>query len=419
MEHDDTPEVFTITPGDPWRINGEVTDARSPQDALRQILEDAEHFPVRVQVHTHKRVFALDMDERGRTTPVPDEDPEPVVAASEDNTEQDEAPREDVQESARSRKLPVWQVAVPALGLLLVGIGAAWALSGGGEQPAASTPSGPETSASPVSGWRIPETQQPVAVLDKYVVTLEKNDLRIFDAASGARLGKDYRVEDPAKVRYLEGSSASAVDTGTGQVIRLAGSDPQVIAGVLNARGTEPVIVREREYIRADGSKHSLRENQGVLAGTAKQVVLAENPNKIFMGKKSVELKAPQTGATLSQWIGATDSHVVTVWSKGAESWLTGHKTSTGAPTFSEKIGGSKISVRSGVIWVGQNRYLQGDQIKQMCSGGEQINSTIMCPGADGWESSDHRQKFPDAPTAASTSYAVIDGTVTTLRKDQ
>ncbi|MBD4382405.1 hypothetical protein GUH10_11075, partial [Xanthomonas citri pv. citri] len=45
-----TPTRFTITPGDPWLINGAATEATSPHEALREIYAAAKRFPITVEV---------------------------------------------------------------------------------------------------------------------------------------------------------------------------------------------------------------------------------------------------------------------------------------------------------------------------------------------------------------------------------
>lgn len=423
-----TPQHFTITPGDPWTINGQPTPARNPHDALAEILDQAKRFPVHVEVITEDQAILLEMDEQGRTTPI--EDPEEPAEETEAEPVEEATPvAEDTDlaeeligsdQPALARKITPLRVAIPALALLVVvGAGAALGLSGGGKDTPEATPSTAAPSETPQQGWTLPDGQDAVAVLGNRVVTAENTTIRLYDAATGDQVGESYQVKDPDQIRYLQGTTTGAVDTGDGRVILLKDKDPEVFQGTLNARGTEPVIVKDRDYIDADGARHSLSKTQAVLAGITDHVVLAENPNKITVGDTSAELKAPQARAKITQWVGAGDHRAVVVWSKDKSHWITSHDLATGAVKLREEIGGSKVSVRAGVIQIGSDRYLQGDQIKQICSGGAQIDSTIICPRPQGWIAPGTSETFPDRPEAISKTHVVINGTVTPVRTEQ
>ncbi len=455
-------EVFTVIPGSPWTINSHPTSARNPQDAVSEILSTAKRFPVLINVRDGEQIIALEMDKYGRThavqevTSVPSgetslaeellEDapaaspavapvviPEvpataPAVAAppAEEPAGQpepltnpegsDDSAAVDADERRRRTITPLRLVGAVAL-IAVLGAGSAFALQGS-DQEQSETPAAvatPELTTTE-SGWAVAEGQDVLAIVANRVITAQGTTLRVLDAETGEQVGETYDVQDTTQIRSIEGRTASAVDTGDGEVIVVRDGQPEVVAGVLNARGTEPVITQGREYVRVDGSKLSLGEGQEVLAATAVNVVLVESPNRAVVDGAGVDLEAPEPDARITQWISATEDRVMAVWSLEDTRWITSHDSGSGALVLQQSIGDAEVTVRSGIVRVGPDQYVAGDAVEPICTDGDQINATIVCPEPDGWVSADGSQTFPDKPEAVSQNYAVIAGTVTNVR---
>lgn len=432
-----TPTRFTITPGDPWLINGSATDATTPQEALREVYAQAKRFPITVEVEQEEEPsFLLEMDSTGRTAPVQDtpttetktdqsSDPAPET----EPTEAEPSRADDLLEATggseaagHSRRLSPQVLGLFALVVLLAGVAAAVMLfSGGEDDPVTAESAAPSeaSSASTPQGWKIPDGQRPLTAFQDHVVTLDGSTLRILNAETGDQLGEPQQVKDPEKVRYLGGSTAGAVDTGTGQVILVHGNQAKAYSGSLNARGTEPVVVSSKTYRTSDGTEHAIGKGQAVLAGTSGDAVLAQGPDKIAIGKRTTTLKAPVSGAKITQWVGANKERSVVEWSQGSKRWLVSHDNTSGAVKMQKETTGKKVSVRSGVIWVGTDQYLQENQLQKLCNGGEQVDSSIICPEGDHWITPDHKREFSQRPEAISPTHSIVDGMVTQEKEEK
>jgi hypothetical protein len=438
------PELFVIVPGaagEPWTINGEPTDADTPRDAINRVHTLATRFPARVNIHEGEQVIALEVDKRGRTQPIPAEPVMPIVSVEEliaapavvapvvvpaVPTE----PAADTKNPApagnthRPRRLITPMRAAGAVALVTVlGIGSTIASqeSDDEQEPDATvnTAAQEPTEAETPDGWALPEGQDIVSIIGDRIITAEGTTVRFLDAESGEETWSMADVDAAADVRSINGTTASAMDTGAGQVAVLRAGEVSVVSGALNARGTEPVITDGREYTGPDGTPGSLTETQAVLAATAAGVVLFESPNKIVTKGTAVELAAPESDAAITQAIRATDERAVLVWSRGDTRWLVTHELATGAVQLQQEIGAAEVTVRSGIVWIGSDQTLVGDEIRPLCEGGEQVTGTIICPVPDGWESADGTQQYLERPDAISSSYTVTAGTVTTRRNDR
>ena len=417
------PQLFTVVPGNPWTINGESSTARNPQDAVTEILSLAKRFPTRINVHDGDQIIALEMDKQGRTRPVSSALEEikgegiptpamptatPILTAAEP-TETDERPR---------RKITPLRVAGAATLILALGTGAALAFPGPGDEPEEPAAAAAEPE-SIHSGWKLPAEQKALAVLGNRIVTAQESTVRLLDAETGEQAGESYEVPNPEQIRFIEGQTASAFDGGAGQVIVLHEGSVSVVDGVLNARGSEPVVVQGSDYFTADGTSHALKASQAVLAATEADVVLIESPGKAVIGDRAVDLKAPAPDAAITQLISATDSRVIVVWASGDRRLLTTHEVGSGEAVLKEDIGAEEVIVRSGIVWIGSDRYLEGDRIEQVCQGSHQVNATILCPASEGWESVADGSKFPKLPEAVSKTFTVTAGTVTNVRTEK
>lgn len=87
-----TPRKFEVIVGQPWTINGEPTEATTPDAALTAIYDQAELFPITIAVRGDSEALILEMDEYGTTraaeTP---EDEEPPEDLAEDLLDEDKA----------------------------------------------------------------------------------------------------------------------------------------------------------------------------------------------------------------------------------------------------------------------------------------------------------------------------------------
>ena len=427
------PELFTVVPGNPWTINGETSTARNPQDAVTEILSLAKRFPTRINVHDGDQIIALEMDKQGRTRPTSSAPEETLGEATPDTTtamptatapaaaaavpaETNETPTES--DERPRRKITSLRVTGAATLILALGAGAALAFPGSGDEPEEPAAAAVEPE-STHSGWKLPAGQKALAVLGNRIVTAQESTVRLLDAHTGEQAGESYEVPNPEQVRFIEGQTASAFDTGSGQVIVLHEGSVSAFDGVMNARGSEPVVVQGSDYFTADGTKHALKASQAVLAATEAAVVLIESPGKAVIGDRSVDLKAPAPEAAIIQLISATDSRVIVVWASGDHRLLTTHEVGSGEPVLKEDIGTAEVIVRSGIVWIGSDRYLDGDRIEQVCQGSHQVNATILCRASEGWESVADGSKFPDLPEAISKTFTVTAGTVTNVRTEK
>lgn len=424
------PELYTVVPGNPWTINGEPSQARSPQEAVAEILSLTKRFPARINVHDGEQIISLELDKQGRTRPVSSDNlegnlgtstqdavPAPAAAVTAPPAPTEPASTEEPAETDRRKITPLRVAGAVAL-ILALGTGAALAFPGSDNEAdpaAATTPTPTPTS----SGWKLPGGQDALVVMGDRIITAEGTTIRVLDAETGEQVGESYDVPNPEQIRFIEGQTASAFDTGAGQVIILREDSLKAVDGVLNARGTEPVIVQGSEYFTADGAKRPFTATQAVLAAVDEDVVLIESPGKALIGERSLDLKAPEPEAAITQLVSATDSRVVVVWSRGDVRLLTTHDVGSGEAVLKEDIGAAEVIVRSGIVWVGADRYLEGDLIEQVCQGFEQVNATILCPAAEGWESATGGGRFPELPEAVSKNYSVTAGTVTNLRTEK
>ena len=432
-------ELFTVVPGNPWTINGEASSARNPQDAVAEILSLAKRFPARINVHDGEQIIALEMDKQGRTRPA-SSGLEEILG--EDTTEPSSAPAaatvqpvpptppaisqsaEDLPDLAKTddeqrRKITPLRVTGAAALLIVLAVGAALTFPGGDDETQPEEPAVAATPTATPGQWTLPGGQDALAVLENRIITAEGSTVRVLEAETGKQVGESYDVPDVEQIRFIEGRTASAFDTGAGQVIVLREDSAKVFDGVLNARGTEPVIVQGSDYFTADGTKHPLKTTQAVLAATDEDVVLIESPGKAVLGERSVDLKAPEPETAITQLISATDSRVVVIWSRGETRLLTTHDVGSGDAVLKEDIGTAEVAVRSGIVWIGTDRYLEGDRIEQVCQGSKQVNATIICPAGDGWESVADGRRFRSLPEALSKTYTVTAGTVTNLRTNK
>ena len=117
--------------------------------------------------------------------------------------------------------------------------------------------------------------------------------------------------------------------------------------------------------------------------------------------------------------MGASNGRSIVEWGKGAKRWLVSHDNASGAVKMQKDITGNKVSVRSGKIWVGTDQYLQGNQVQKLCAGGQQVDSSILCPEGDHWITADHKRTFSHRPEAVSPNHAVIDGMVTREKEEK
>lgn len=416
------PELFTVVPGNPWTINGETTAARNPKEAVAQVLAMAKRFPVLINVHDGDETIALVMDKSGRTRSVEGAEnlPIPITPAEASKkltlTEGADAPVA-TDKTQRRNITPLRMVGAAAV-IVALGAGATFAFAGSGkEQQPHNSAASPKPTAT-ANGWKLPGGQDAIAILGDRIITAQGTNVRVLDAKTGKQVGESYQVQKPAQIRSIEGTTASAFEVGSGRVVVLRGGVAEVVEGVLNARGTEPVVVRDADVSTAGGLKLPLGARQSVLAAAAESVVLFQSPSTVVLGKRSVVLKAPKAGAVIKQLIGATEGRVVVVWALGAARWLTIHDSGSGAPILHEAIGSDVVTVRAGIVWIGAGKYLAGERIEPLCEGGAQVNAIIICPTSKGWESADHSMQFPERPNVVSKFYSVIEGTVSNKRKE-
>ena len=314
----------------------------------------------------------------------------------------------------RLKTKPVW-IVIPAAALLLIGAGGT-VLAGQNHQSKDEdqAQAEPVETSSSEADWALEGNQKPVAILGDRVITLEDKTIRVLEAATGQQIGQSHTTDAPDKVRTFNGDSASAVDDGAGTVLLIDGNKITEKQGTLNARGTSPVVVKDLTWTTADGQTGQTEKDQAVLDATTQGVVQAAAPNKITVDGKTTALKAPEDGAKISQWVRATETNAVMVWSKDGSDWLTIHDASTGEVQSKHKIQNSQVTLRNGIVWAGENQYLEGTELKDLCQGGEQITGVIMCPTSSGWESADHKIRASAKPEAVSTTHLIINGRVTT-----
>lgn len=429
-----TPVLFTVIPGEPWTINGSASQVSTPKDAIAEVLSIAKRFPVRIDVHDGEQTISLEMDKNGRTRPIEAVEDEAstenaisaVVPPMPTQAPLTGATSEQSQEetTGKKRNLKALRVGGIVAAVVVLAAAATIALIGldkdhkpnDSVDPAANTTASMSATAT-ATGWKIPEGQDVIAVLGKNVITAQGTKVRVLEAVSGSQVGMSYEAQKPSQMRSIEGKTASAFEVDSGRVVVLRGGGAEVIEGVLNARGTEPVIVRDADVSTAAGPKVSFSDKQSVLAANSNSVVLFEGPDTVVLGDKRVTLTAPEPGAVIKQLISATDSRVVVVWSSGSTRLLTTHDIESGSPVLHEGIGSDEVTVRAGIVWVGASKYLAGDLIEPVCAGGEQVSTIIICPVSDGWESTDHTLQFQAKPQVVSEFYSVIDGTVMNVRK--
>lgn len=406
---------FTIIQGDPWTINGENSPARTPVEALEQVHEMATDFPVTIDVQAGETSFALRMDQRGRTAPIEEESisDEDSDDAAELVPSLEEGDEEDIEQPSSRGKIKTKRIALPVLALLLIGASAfgfqkvtTSAQDTSAKSPADSSKGEEDTS------WDIQSSEQPLSVINSVIVTVDNDHIRLRQGNSGKQIG-EYTTDDPKSIRTIAGKNAAGIDTGSGQVLMIKHDKVTEVDGTMNARGSEPVAVKDDTYTTAESKTGKADKNQAVFAATSKGAVLAQQPNKITVGKEGpVELEAPTQGAKISQWVQVTETQAIVAWAKDDKTWLTVHSNTDGTIESKDEIT-EKPKVTNGIVWIGSDQYLGPDGLTRLCDGGEQIGSEVMCPDGNHWASADQKITSDSKPTAISDQYTITDKHVT------
>lgn len=272
-------------------------------------------------------------------------------------------------------------------------------------------PGAPAESPTPEQAVTLGEGATPLWLSDRVAVVEDDGAVRLINPATGDQIGDDINA-DAGKIRAMSSESGDVITTGEGQFVIYDGDkNPQTYDGTLNLRGTQPVAVDGREFSTMDNpaSTQDASKDAAVFGATEEGVVLAKAPATTIVGGSEIKMSQPHDDAEVVEWVQAGSEAYALLWSPvdDGETVLALHDPETGKVMSKTEVSEDEVNVSSGTASIGDDRYLEGKEIKDLCDGGNLIGGSPVCPSEGGtWKNADGIE-LAEIPRAISDSFYI------------
>ena len=355
------------------------------------------------------------------TEPEPEAETEPEAEPEpEAETETEPGQGED---QPRKRRLP--RAATVALA-------AAAVLTVGGVAVASLLPEGSDPSAEPTEGQSSVEDAeaQPASLsMDGDVVGLgstwaaaeQDGSIQVANIETGEKLPETFDAGEPDDVRIVPSPGGDLLDRGDGKIMVISpDGNTEEIAGRINHRGTQPVLVDGRSYRTADAldDEKTAPEDAAVFGANDDGVVFAKAPATVVAGDDEVDLETPEKGWEVDSWVQVGDESVTVLWASddGKKKRLVVHHLSDGKISDEADIKGNEVTAASGVAMLDSGRFVENGKIETACPDGEFVGGVMICPEDDGkWTTGDGRIAENKPVAVAGDRYITADQEIADL----
>lgn len=264
--------------------------------------------------------------------------------------------------------------------------------------------------------FEIPSIQSPVSMVGNRIVTIEGGRLLVTNIKNGENELEEPFEVDEDKLRSQSTETVTAIDGGKGKVLMLTGDKEENISGVLNTRGTSPVVVSEdfKKYTQPGETEKDVPKNSAVLGATEKNILFVKAPATIEYSKdgRSAQVKAPEKDAKLTAWVAGDEERVVSIWAKDKKTWLVVTKTKdTVKNVLTEEIPSAKsVAYIEGNVIVSDKKYLSHDALTEICDPGTWVNRQRWCEQGGQWKNG--QETLESKPEIITEKYIVSENKV-------
>lgn len=407
-----------------------ASQSAAPVEVIRQVhayaVAKKYAFPVELNITTQEnKVIPLLLQANGSTTKnpqafIPPTPPVVETAPNEQNASSvvaEEPPSDSAHVDSpapNKHKKTLIPLAIGAGALLLLAGCTAYVLT----QPKTTEP--PQTAQTTTSEpttepalYEIPSEENIVSLSGTYLVGSQDTELKVTDVLTGKSVLQESVTIDPDKLRAQSYQGNTLIDGGKGKVLLLRNGKQTALDGVLNTRGTVPVIVSQdfKKYTVIGEDPQEVPKKSSLLGATEKNLLFVKAPAKIEYSKdgRTVSIAPPAEGAKLTAWIAGTENRAVTVWSKDSTTWLIVSDTKAqGKTVLTEEIPNpDAVSYSQGHVIVSEERYLENDQLHNLCKPGKWIEGNRWCEDNGQWTYKD--QTLTKEPELITNQYLVTD----------
>lgn len=351
-----------------------------------------------------------------QTEPAAEENKAAVVESSSTSASAVRAPELVSNEKDRQksgRKIAVAGGSLAAL-LLLVGGGLAVATLDKDESAAAPEAEAIVEEEKPL--FEIPAAQSPVAMVGERIVTTEDGKLIVTDINSGEnKLEEPFEVDED-QLRSQSTQSVTVIDGGKGKVLTLTGDKEERLNGVLNTRGTSPIVVSQdfKKYTQPGSPEKDVPKNSAVLGATEKNVLFVKAPATVEYSEdgRTAAVEAPEKDAQLTAWVSGSEERVVSIWAKDKKTWLVVTSTTdTAKNVLTEEIPDAKaVTYSEGNVIVSDKKYLDHDVLTEICDPGTWVNRQRWCQENSQWKNG--QETLDSKPEIITEKYIVSENKV-------
>lgn len=357
------------------------------------------------------------------TETVTEPEPEPETEAEPEPEPETETEPGQGEDQPRKRRLP--RAATVALA-------AAAVLTVGGVAVASLLPEGSDPSAEPTEGQSSVEDAeaQPASLsMDGDVVGLgstwaaaeQDGAIQVANIETGEKLPETFDAGEPDDVRIVPSPGGDLLDRGDGKIMVISpDGNTEEIAGRINHRGTQPVLVDGRAYRTADAldDEKTAPEDAAVFGANDDGVVFAKAPATVVAGDDEVDLETPEKGWEVDSWVQVGDESVTVLWASddGKKKRLVVHHLSDGKISDEADIKGNEVTAASGVAMLDSGRFVENGKIETACPDGEFVGGVMICPEDDGkWTTGDGRIAENKPVAVAGDRYITADQEIADL----
>lgn len=316
-------------------------------------------------------------------------------------------------ESKAKKKRILVPLGIGSVALLLLGGCTAYVLTSSHTEDSEKSAVATASETTPKTLYEIPETEKVVSLAGTYLVGSQDDQLKVTDVLTQKSVLKEGITINPDNLRAQTYQGNTVIDGGKGKVLLLRNGKQKSIDGVMNTRGTVPVIVSKdfKKYTMIGQTTKEVPEKASLLGATEKNLLFVKAPAKIEYSKdgRSVEIEPPSQGAKLKAWVAGTEDRAMTIWGKDSKTWLVVSDTQNkGKTVLKEEIPkADAVSYIQGHVIVSEKQVLENDKLQPLCEPGKWIDGNRWCEDNGQWKYKE--QSLTQEPELITDQYLVTE----------